>query len=207
MRAEDSRGVSVGYTFCLLEVLLEEAEGIAARLPEVELRESAMSEESVREFCRMKYRAAVALSIGLMSLECLINEYLHQMSSKVVPGHAKYRKLRQRTLEKMIRAACDWILRGRSEKKFLQELMEETLSMREFLLELKAIPYNFDLGVLITPRAKPRNPQVQALSNLNRTFVLDSIHAIRSLADLLSTTRVGMPKPMVFLRFRMNPVA
>ncbi|MFQ5799047.1 MAG: hypothetical protein ACE5H0_10215, partial [Bacteroidota bacterium] len=86
-------------------------------------------------------------------------------------------------------------------------LMEETLPMREFLLELKAIPYNFDLGVLTTRRAKPRNRQVQSFSNLNRTFVLDSIHAIRSLADLLSTTRVGMPKPMVFLRFRMNPVA
>ena len=207
MREEESRGLSVAYTFCLWEGLLEEAEAIAARISDVELTESAISEESVREYCSMKYRAAVALSIGLASLECFINEYLRQRKmGRKVRTHAKRQRLHQPSLESNVRAVLGSTVRDRTEKEFLRTIVDETLPMRDFLLELKALPYNFDLGELTGRRAKPRDRQVRAFSNLNRTFVLDSLHAIRSLADILSSTRVGMPKPMIFFRFGMRPV-
>ncbi len=205
MRPEAPRGVSVACTFCLWEGLLEEAEAIAARLPSVELTDKDISEEDVREFCRMKYRAAVALSIGLMSLECLINEYLIQKGSRSARGSRPYQKLRQPKLESKVRAACYWMLRDPAEKKILKKIMEEIVPMRDFLLELKSIPYNFDLSVLTKRGGKALSKEARAFSNLNSSFVLDSVHAIRSLADILSTTRVGMPKPMIFLRLGAKP--
>lgn len=207
MRRKGSAGFSIAYTFCLWEGLLEEAEAIAARLPDVALTGAAITEQSVREFCKSKYRSAVALSIGLMSLECLVNEYLLQKSAKRLPGYAVYQRLSRPTLEHKVRIVCAWLLKNNSGKKFLQKLLKEILPMRDFLLELKAIPYNFDLSRLTRSGSKARNRPEQAFSNLNRTFVLDSIHAIRSLADILSSSRVGMPKPMVFVRLGAKQVA
>lgn len=204
MHLHGDPGINVAYTFCLWEGLLEEAESIAEKLRDEHLSEAGLSEAMVREYCRMKYRAAVALSIGLASLECLINEYLQQRFTKPMPSNSPVGRYLRASLEEKVVSACKGLLKSVDERRIFRKLRTDVLPMRDFLLELRTIPYNFHLEALTARGGKPLIGPARSFSNLNRRFILDALHTIRSMADSLSSSRLGIPKPMVFVHFERN---
>ena len=72
---------------------------------------------------------------------------------------------------------------------------------------MRTIPYNFHLEALTVRGGKPLSRPVRSFSNLNRRFIIDALHTIRSLADSLSSSRLRIPKPMVFVHLGRNVAA